>query len=455
MTNEFKNIYFIGIGGIGMSALAQYFKYFGHQVAGYDLTPSKITENLEKMGISIHFNDDINFIPQNFLNKDQTLIVYTPAVPAEHKELVYFRQNNFKIYKRAQVLGFISENDKTVAVAGTHGKTTTSSFVTHILNQSDNLKAAFVGGIIKNYGSNFVINEKLNEGFIALEADEFDRSFLHLRPNIAVINSVDADHLDIYHDAESFTLAFVDFMNLVQDSIVINEKIELQTPKNVKSYRFGTSSTSEFCAKNVRQQKHKQVFDIAFPGGECKDISLYLPGKINIENATAAFAATFLAGVEPQEIKSGIESFKGVERRFDVVFHNESVVLINDYAHHPTEISGLAQAVSEFYPDSLTTAIFQPHLYSRTRDFADNFAKALEVFDQVILLPIYPARELPIEGVSSKIILDKIHNANKQICQKNELVSVLSKMKLEVVVTIGAGDIDNLVPQIREMLMKR
>lgn len=455
MNKQFQNIYFLGIGGIGMSALAQYFKYFGYNVAGYDQNASKITEILGSKGIEIHFEDEPNSIPQLYKNSQNTLVVYTPAIPVNNKEFEYFQKNNFQIKKRAEVLGLLTNDNKNVAIAGTHGKTTTTSFVTHIFNTSNMLKAAFVGGIMKNYHSNFIINRHLNNGFVVLEADEYDRSFLQLSPEIAIINSVDPDHLDIYKTKSEFENAFVEFSNLVSRIIIVNEKIQLDLKSDNKKYLFGFENCADFQAFNIRQGNRKQIFDIKHPSGICKDIEIKLPGKINIENATAAFASAYFAEISVELIKQALSTFEGTERRFDIVFENENFLLINDYAHHPTEIEGLSNAVKTFFPNRKTTAIFQPHLYSRTRDFAKQFAYELSKFDTVILLPIYPARELPIDGVDSSIIFDCIENKNKYICNQKNLIEILNKIENDIFLTIGAGNVDNLVPNIIDFLKNK
>lgn len=436
-----------------MSALAQYFKYFGYNVAGYDINCSKITDFLINKGIDIHFEDEPAIIPSIYKKTDNTLVVYTPAVPTTNKEFDYFQKNNFQIKKRAEVLGILTNDNRNVAIAGTHGKTTTSSFITHIFNTAEILKAAFVGGVMKNYNSNFIINPQKNNGFVVLEADEYDRSFLQLTPEIAIINSVDPDHLDIYNSTEEFESAFVEFAKLVRSTLIVNEKVGLNFTN--KKYTFGFNEKSDFQAHNIRQGNRKQIFDIKHPNGICKDVEIKLPGKINIENATAAFASAYFANIKIDLIKMALCSFQGTERRFDIVFENEKNILINDYAHHPTEIEGLANAVKTFFPNRKTTAIFQPHLYSRTRDFAKQFAEELSKFHTVILLPIYPARELPIEGVESSIIFDCIHTKNKYICTQNNLIEFLDKIQNDVVITIGAGNIDNLVPLIIEFLKNK
>lgn len=450
-----KNIYFIGIGGIGMSSIARFFKQNGCFVAGYDSTETSLTQKLSNEGILVHYSDEIELIPVEILeNIDKTLIIYTPAIPKSHKELNYFTENNFKIYKRAQILGLLSENNKTIGIAGTHGKTTITSIVSHIFKENNELNVAFVGGIIKNYKSNLVIGENKEKNWLILEADEFDKSFLNFHPNISLISSVDEDHLDIYKSKNNLVDAFEKYVEQTSDFIIINEKVELKISNKIKVFKYGLNNSNDFYLSNEKIENGRQIFDINFPDGKCENISIKLPGKVNIENSIAAFSIAFLAGINVENIKKYLITFEGIERRFDLIIETERTVYINDYAHHPAEIDSLREAVVQFYPNKKTTAIFQPHLFSRTRDFVDGFATALEKFDEIILLEIYPAREEPIEGVSSKIILDKIENENKEICTFEEVISKLKNSDLEVILTIGAGSINNLVSSIKEIVNK-
>ncbi len=447
------HIYFVGIGGIGMSALARYFNFAGHFVAGYDATKSKLTQSLEKEHIKIHYQDNINLVPESFTtDKDNTLVIYTPAIPENHSELKFFRQNGFTVLKRAEVLGILSQNKKTIAVAGTHGKTTITSMISHIFNIANKLKAAFVGGIVKNYESNFIFDDSSLNGWLIAEADEFDRSFMQLEPYLSVISAVDADHLDIYGSEAEMKKAFADFAEKTQNILLINENINLKINKNLYIFKYGLDKKSTFYAKNIRIENGTQKFDIIYPDGTCKDIKLNMPGKVNVENAVVAFASAYFLGIDPKLIKCALDCFEGIERRFDIVLKNDNIVFINDYAHHPQEIKRLAEAVKSLYPDKKITAVFQPHLYSRTRDFADEFAKALDNFDEVILTDIYPAREKEIEGVSSKLIFDKI-SAEKHFCQFNEIVNFLKNEKPEILITVGAGDIDNLVEPLKNTFL--
>jgi len=439
-----------------MSAIARFFNNNEHFVAGYDAVETSLTKKLVDEGISIHYKDDMKLVNERFLNdKKSTLIIFTPAIPEHHSEMQYFVQNGYKVLKRAQILGLLSNELKTVGVAGTHGKTTISAIVAHILKQNNKLNAAFVGGILKNYNSNLVLGNNNPNNFLVLEADEFDRSFLNLYPNISLISSVDADHLDIYKNKQNVNSAFEDFLAQTNEKAIVHEQVELSFPQNLEILRYGTSQKSDFYAKNLKIVHSKQFFNIVYPNGECENIKILMPGKINAENSTAAFAIAYQIGVEPQNIKNALESFTGIERRFDLIFKNEKVVFINDYAHHPTEIEKLKDAVKTFYPNRKITAVFQPHLFSRTQDFADDFAKSLNDFDEIIILDIYPARELPIKGVTSQIIMDKIENKNVQLSNLDDMYNLLKNSNLDVLLTIGAGDILTKVNLIKEHLMKK
>lgn len=451
----YKNIYFIGIGGIGMSNLARYFLLKGANVGGYDRTESELTGTLTKEGALVHYEDNPLLIPAEFKDKADTLIVYTPAVPATHRELNYFRDNGFTVAKRAQLLGEITKLSDAICVAGTHGKTTVSSMIAHLFKQSHIDCNAFLGGILKNYNSNLLLSEKSN--FTVVEADEYDRSFHSLQPHIAIITSADPDHLDIYGTEEAYKESFEKFTSLVRPNghLILKMDAEL-TPKvndSVKVWSY-SETKGDFHAENIRIGNGEILFDFVSPKNTIKDVSLGVPVKINIENGIAAMAAAELSGATPEEIKEAMGSFMGVKRRFEFHLKNKNIVFIDDYAHHPEELKAAIVSIKALYPDKKLTAIFQPHLYSRTRDFAIEFAESLSLADDIILLDIYPAREEPIEGVSSQVIFDKITSPNRQLIIKSELLDLIMKKQPEMVVTFGAGDIDRMVPNIKEILSK-
>ncbi|QHT69328.1 UDP-N-acetylmuramate--L-alanine ligase [Rhodocytophaga rosea] len=452
-----SSVYFLGIGGIGMSALARWFHANGCFVAGYDRTPTTLTNQLQQEGIGVHFEDEIGLIPPVFLKKsEENLIIYTPAIPKNHKGYTFFQENGYELKKRSQVLGWLTKNMFTVAVAGTHGKTTTSSMVAHILKASGKNCAAFLGGITANYNTNLLINDPASADapVVVVEADEYDRSFLTLFPDIAVVNSVDADHLDIYGNADSVVSSYQEFINQIKPagSLFIKQGLPLQAPKDksVQVFDFSRTQPAYFRAENVHIADGSFVFDVTSADISLKDIHLQVPGFHNVENALVAMAASIQAGVTPEQAKQAIETYKGVKRRFEYIVKNPYLVYIDDYAHHPAEIEALLRSVRALYPAKKITAVFQPHLYSRTRDFAEGFASSLSLADQVILLDIYPARELPIPGVSSQMLLEKITSSEKMLCGKNNLLDELNKMSIEVLVTIGAGDIDQLIIPIKE-----
>ncbi len=443
--NQIHNVYFIGIGGIGMSALARYFKSIGKNVAGYDRTPTHLTDELKISGIRVHFEDSIELIDLPFLNKNNTLVVVTPAVPKEHFEWNYFLKNGFVVKKRAEVLGIITKGTFCFAVAGTHGKTTTSSILGHILYQSGVDVTAFLGGIVENYNSNIIGEGK---SVTVAEADEFDRSFLHLHPDMACVTSMDADHLDIYGDTASIEASFTEFAHKVENKkhLFITKGLPLE------GVTVGIENGSDFNAVNIRIENGWYIFDVETLDGKTNDIKFALPGRHNLTNALLAFAMAKTYGVETDDIKSALASFKGVKRRFSYQIKKPGLVYIDDYAHHPTEIDAVYQAVTELYPEEKVLAVFQPHLYSRTRDFIDGFAKSLSKFGNIVLLDIYPARELPIEGVTSKWLLGKIDNPNKKLISKTDLLPFLKKSDASVVITIGAGDIGEMTDDIKRML---
>ncbi|WP_103072405.1 UDP-N-acetylmuramate--L-alanine ligase [Aquimarina sediminis] len=439
-----QNIYFIGIGGIGMSALARYFKFLNKNVAGYDKTPSQITSDLIGLGIPIHFEDSIDNISESFLDLPDTLIVYTPAIPKDHKEFGYFQSKGFLIKKRAEVLGIITKDTYTLAVAGTHGKTTTTAILAHLLKESGAKVTAFLGGISENYSSNLVLEG--NE-VVVVEADEFDRSFLQLYPDIAAVTSMDADHLDIYEKANALEESFIEFSSRAKDHLLVRNGLPLA------GITFGIDDNSEYCAQNIRIDNGTYIFDLKTPYKLIEDLHLNLPGRHNLLNAITAFAIAMLYGSPTGPLAKALFSFKGVQRRFSYHIKTENLVYVDDYAHHPTEINALHQAVREMHPDKRILAIFQPHLYSRTRDFASDFAQSLSQFDQLLLLDIYPARELPIAGVTSKWLLDMVDSENKKLIKKKDLISSITESDAQVILTIGAGDIGAEVSGIKEALL--
>jgi UDP-N-acetylmuramate--alanine ligase len=442
--NQIHNVYFIGIGGIGMSALARYFKTLGKNVSGYDKTETELTKELEEIGVNIHFDDAIEKIPQTYY-QENTLVVVTPAVPVLHSEWNYFIERDYQIKKRAEVLGIITKDTFCFAVAGTHGKTTTSSILGHILFQSGVDVTSFIGGIVENYDSNLIGNGKT---VTVVEADEFDRSFLHLHPNIACVTSTDADHLDIYGDKASIEASFQEFANKVED------KTNLFVGKglNIEGVEVAVNEEASYKAFNVRIENSEYLFDVATPSQLIKDLRFSLPGTHNLTNALMALAMAKTYGIFDADIRRALASFRGIRRRFSFQIKTEDLVFIDDYAHHPTEINAVYHAVSELYPGRKVLAIFQPHLFSRTKDFADGFAESLSKFDEVLLLDIYPARELPMEGITSKWLLSKMSNTNAKLVSKVELVKAIKQSDATVIITIGAGDIGELVKPIKEAL---
>jgi UDP-N-acetylmuramate--L-alanine ligase len=442
--NQIHNVYFIGIGGIGMSNLARYFKNLGKQVSGYDKTPSTLTNELIESGISIHFEDNIDLIPKDFYIEN-TLVIITPAVPVSHSEWNYFLERDFEIKKRAEVLGLITKDTFCFAVAGTHGKTTTSGILGHILHESGADVTAFIGGIVENYNSNLIGSGKT---ITVVEADEFDRSFLHLHPNIACITSMDADHLDIYGTSEAIEESFIEFASKIEDK----SKLFITKELPIEGVICAVNEDATYKAFNVRIGDGSYIFDVQTPTEIIRDLHFGLPGRHNLMNALMAIAMANLFGTPTDAIAKAVASFKGIKRRFSYQIKTEAKVYIDDYAHHPTEINAVHQAVRELYPNQKILAAFQPHLFSRTRDFADDFAKSLSAFDEIILLDIYPAREQPIDGVNSQWLMDKMTNNNKKIVAKNNLVETILESTATVIVTIGAGDIGELVPSIKKAI---
>ena len=453
---DIKAVYFIGIGGIGMSAIARYFLNQGVVVAGYDRTPSDLTDQLCKEGASVHYEDNVDLIPAPCRDKEQTLVVYTPAIPAEHTELTFFRENGFDIQKRAQVLGTLTRSLKGLCVAGTHGKTTTSSMTAHLLHQSHVDCNAFLGGITKNYGTNYILSRK--SPFVVIEADEFDRSFHWLTPYASVITATDADHLDIYGTEEAYLESFRKYSSLILPGgyLIMHTGLKMQADvqEGVTVYTYSREE-GDFRAENVCIGDGRITFDLVSPFGNIAGIELGVPVSVNIENGIAAIALAQIAGATAEEIRRGMASFRGVDRRFDFHIRTDCMAYLSDYAHHPEEIRRSLESLRELYKGRRLKAIFQPHLYTRTRDFYRDFADALSLADDVCIVDIYPARELPIPGVTSALIYDNLRDGVKrQMCRKEEIPDVVRQGGFDVLVTLGAGDIENYVPQITEILQQ-
>ena len=481
-------VYFLGVGGIGMSAIARYFNSLACKVVGYDKTKTILTESLETEGIEIHYEENIDLIPLTIKKQEEgTLVIYTPAIPKDNKEFVFLNEQGMKLWKRSEVLGLISQNYFTIAVAGTHGKTTTSSIVAHILNESGVNCIAFLGGISLNFNSNLLLNqssqpsqlkaenkERLSENtestnfsddikpppsVLVVEADEYDRSFLTLSPDIALITSIDADHLDIYGDENSMKEAYSEFAGKIKEGgkLITKQFIidQLSIRSDVQVSSYSVADKSDTFVKNMRIEKGNYVVDVNAKKSLTKNIKIGLPGIHNVENAIGAFAIGEKIGIEPSKIKKALATYKGVYRRFETHVKTKDIVYIDDYAHHPSELEMTIQSVKELYPGKKITGVFQPHLYTRTRDFVEEFAENLSMLDELILMEIYPARELPIEGVTAQIVLDKVKCSSKSIVAKEELLKELAKKNIEVLLTLGAGDIDVFVKPIKELLLKQ
>ncbi len=451
-----ERIYFLGIGGIGMSNLARYFLSQGKLVAGYDRVETPLTKSLVEEGANIHYEDNLSLISSDFKNKDATLVIYTPAIPANHIEYNWFLSQGFEMMKRAQALGIITKASDAICIAGTHGKTTVSSMVAHLLRQSKVDCNAFLGGILKNYGTNLLLSD--SSSITVVEADEYDRSFHWLRPWIAVITSADPDHLDIYETAELYRESFEHFTTLIREDgfLIVRKGAELTIKANDKVTVYTYSeSEGDMHANNIRIGNGELIFDFVSKDYYIENINLGVPIRINVENAIAAIAVALLSGVTPDEIKKAMKSFGGAKRRFDFKLKNENIVFIDDYAHHPQELLAAISSIKQLYPNKKITGVFQPHLYSRTRDFANDFAQSLSHLDEVILLDIYPARELPIDGVSSELIFDNITANRKDLIEKKDLLKYLKDRDLEVIVTFGAGDIDKLLTDIEGLLLEK
>ena len=453
----YTSIYFVGAGGIGMSALVRYCLAKGFLVAGYDRTRTELTEALEREGARLFYDESAELIPVSFRNPETTLVVYTPAVPDTHEGLAYFRAHGFCVVKRAELLGLITRESRGLCVAGTHGKTTTSSMTAHILAQSAVGCSAFLGGILKNYDSNLILSDRSD--LVVIEADEYDRSFHHLRPYMAVITATDPDHLDIYGTREAYLESFRHFTSLIRpDGVLIMKKglpLQPELVPGVRLYTYSLDNGGDFYARNIRMGDGKILFDWVYPEGVVTDIDLGVPVRVNIENGVAAMALAWLNGVTPDEMRRAMKSFAGARRRFDYWIREGQTVLIDDYAHHPDEIKASLTSLRALYPDKKISVIFQPHLYSRTRDFCDEFAKSLSLADELILLDIYPAREKPIPGVTSQIIFDKVKCKKKELCSKEKLLETIKGRNFEVLITLGAGDIDRLLPAIKEEILAR
>ncbi len=451
---DIKAVYFIGAGGIGMSAIARYFIHKGMVVAGYDKTPSELTRRLEKEGMLIHYEESVDEIPHACKKPASTLVVYTPAIPADHKELTFFREGEFEIEKRAQVLGTLTRTHKGLCVAGTHGKTTTSTMCAHIMHQSQQDCNAFLGGISKNYGTNYILSDKSD--FVVIEADEFDRSFHWLRPWMSVITSTDPDHLDIYGTKEAYLESFRHYTELIQPggALILHKNLEMQqhVQEGVRVYEYSLDE-GDFHAENIKIENGEITFDFISPVECVRNVMLGQPVPINIENGVAAMAMAQLNGCTAEELRYGMKTYAGVDRRFDFKIKNDHHVFLSDYAHHPKEIYQSAKSIRELYKDRKITAIFQPHLYTRTRDFYQDFANSLSLLDEVILCDIYPAREKPIEGVTSKLIYDNLKpGVEKSMIHKEDVLDLVKSRDFDVLLVLGAGDLDNYVPQIAKLL---
>ena len=450
---NYTHFYFLGIGGIGMSAIARYFKAKGFDVAGYDRTRSQLCEELEQEGISIHYDDDVNLVPCAFTDKTKTLVVYTPAIPADNSEYNYFVKQGFTIQKRAQVLGEVTRIERGLCVAGTHGKTTTSTMTAHLLKQSHVDCNAFLGGISKNYTSNLLLSDKSD--LVVIEADEFDRSFHHLTPYMAVVTAVDADHLDIYGTHEAYLESFAHFTSLIQTGgcLIMKKGIELKPrlQAGVKLYTYSATEPADFYAENIKIGNGELHFDFVTPTSRIDDVNLGVPVLVNVENGVAAMALAYLNGVTADELRAGMASFAGIRRRFETHLKTDKLTIIDDYAHHPAELLASIQSVKALYAGKKVLGVFQPHLYSRTHDFYKDFAASLSHLDEVVLVEIYPARELPIPGVTSQLIFDEVTCPLKTLTTKAELIDLLKTKQFDVLLTVGAGDIDTYLPQLVEV----
>jgi UDP-N-acetylmuramate--alanine ligase len=456
-TDKIEKVYLLGTGGIGMSALARYFRFLGKKVEGYDKTPSPLTNELEKEGIVIHFNEDLQKVP-GLNEKASTLVIYTPAIPESFPELQYFRNNDFLIYKRSQILGILTSDKRCIAIAGTHGKTSVTTMTAHLLKQSSLDCSAFMGGISKNYGTNLLLPANKSD-FIVVEADEYDRSFLQLHPETAVITWMDADHLDIYGNLQSVIDAFNEFVSQIKPGGALLYRrglnIDKRRNKDIRYYNYSITESADFMIDKILIQNGTYHFDLKTPFGNLEDLILSYPGLMNVENAVAACGMAMINGVTEDEIRKALPQYSGVVRRFDIRFSGKKTIYIDDYAHHPRELEATIKSVRDLYPDRKITGIFQPHLYSRTRDFAREFASSLDLLDEALLLEIYPAREQPIEDVKTEIILENMKLKNRIKCDRSDFPKILDRYNPEILLTLGAGDIDRLAPQIIDYLRNK
>lgn len=446
--NNISHLYFIGIGGIGMSALARYFNSHNYTVSGYDRTDSLVTKALKAEGVNVIFDDEISKIPEDFLNPEKCLVVYTPAIPDNHKQMQYFKNSGYVLVKRAEILGMLSEELFTLAVAGTHGKTTVSSMLAWFMSFTTNKAHAFLGGISTNFNSNYV--DAGNSNIMVVEADEFDRSFLHLHPNASIITVVDADHLDIYKNYDNVKEAFTQFALSNTSFVLLKYGLDIKVPVETKTYAL-TDNNADYFATNLKKHNLSYSFTLNTPNTKIDNLILNVPGLLNLENAIAASAMSLMNGLEESGLRKALASFEGIKRRFEIIVDKKDFVYIDDYAHHPEEIRRTFESLKDAFPNKKITVVFQPHLFSRTKDFAQEFGKSLSGFDEIILLPIYPAREIEIPGVSSNLIFDNIDNKNKYLIDKNQLTDFVKSLKLEVLVTLGAGDIDRFVNVFKEV----
>jgi UDP-N-acetylmuramate--alanine ligase len=452
---KINKVYFLGIGGIGMSALARYFMVNGKQVAGYDKTSTQLTDELVKQGMKIHFTDSVNEIPEGFFNKADTLVVRTPAVPEDHSEYQYFVKNEFNILKRAQVLGIIFNAFKGIAIAGTHGKTSSSTFTSFFLQKGGIDCSAFLGGISKNFQSNLVLGKS---EYVVAEADEFDRSFLQLNPFVSLVTTVDADHLDIYKDFNEIKETFQQFVSqtLPGGTVILKTGVELKVPEWCKKLTYSLDNpASDVFASDIKIEDGKYTFSLNTPSGKIDGLKLSIPGKTNIENTVAALSVCYAVGIDLKKLVKAVPELRGVVRRFDIQFQSDKTIYIDDYAHHPRELDAVIGSLRDLYKGRKITGIFQPHLYTRTRDFADDFAKSLSALDELILLDIYPAREKPIPGVTSDMLIEMVSIAAKHRCSKINLLNTLKELNIDVLLTVGAGDIDQMTEPIKKMLTER
>ncbi|TNE82037.1 MAG: UDP-N-acetylmuramate--L-alanine ligase [Bacteroidetes bacterium] len=447
---KLKEVYFLGIGGIGMSAIARYFHAQGIRVSGYDKTPSPLTDALIASGMKVSFDESVEALPESVKQaSDEVLLVYTPAIPAQHAQKKYFEAQGRRLYKRSEVLGLITQSNPTLAVAGTHGKTTTSTLLTHLMVKAGVDSTAFLGGIAVNYGSNYIQANNPATAPVIVEADEYDRSFLTLHPHMALISSMDADHLDIYGESSAFEEGFRQFASQVKGKLFVREGLN---PGRTDFYTYGISETADYCALNVRIENGAYVFDLKTPVQLIENLSCGLPGRHNVENAVGASAIALEYGITPEQLREALASYRGVKRRFEYIVKETGKVYIDDYAHHPTELSAFIQSAKELFPNKPLLGVFQPHLFTRTRDFMEGFAESLSMLDTLVLMDIYPAREEPIEGINSSALLAQVSIADKHLLPKEAIVDFVKERNPEILLTMGAGDIDRLVPQLKEVM---